>query len=89
MRTRALLELPRMCADEISGHKATSLTARYNMPDDADLKDAAAKTNFLKARKSGKLERVKHGNARQDTRNSSSVSYVVMRMWRNWQTRWI
>jgi integrase len=45
---------------KISGHKTTSMEARYNILDDADLKDAATKMNsFLKAQKSAKLKRVK------------------------------
>jgi hypothetical protein len=45
---------------KISGHKAPSMDARYNILDDADLKDAATKMNsFLKAQKSAKLKRVK------------------------------
>jgi integrase len=45
---------------KISGHKTTSMEARYNILDDADLKDAATKmNNFLKAQKSAKLKRVK------------------------------
>jgi integrase len=45
---------------KISGHKTTSMEARYNILDGADLKDAATKMNsFLKAQKSAKLKRVK------------------------------
>jgi integrase len=45
---------------KISGHKTTSMEARYNILDDADLKDAATKMNsFLSAQKSAKLKRVK------------------------------
>jgi integrase len=45
---------------KISGHKTTSMEARYNILDDADLKDAAAKMNsFLTGQKSAKLKRVK------------------------------
>jgi hypothetical protein len=45
---------------KISGHKTSSMEARYNILDDADLKDAATKMNsFLKAQKSAKLKRVK------------------------------
>ncbi len=43
---------------KISGHKTTSMEARYNILDDADLKDAADKMNtFLKKRP--ELQRVK------------------------------
>jgi hypothetical protein len=45
---------------KISGRKTTSMEARYNILDEADLKDAATKMNsFLKALKSAKLKRVK------------------------------
>jgi integrase len=45
---------------KISGHKTASMEARYNIVDDADLKDAATKMNsFLNAQKSAKLKRVK------------------------------
>jgi integrase len=45
---------------KISGHKTTSMEARCNILDDADLKEAATKMDsFLKAQKSAKLKRVK------------------------------
>jgi hypothetical protein len=52
--------LEALLAVKISGYKTTGMEARYNILDDADLKDAAAKMNsFLDAQKSVKLKRVK------------------------------
>ena len=60
VRNMRLAEIDQSVRMKISGHKTTSMEARYNILDDADLKDAATKMDsFLRAQKSAKLKRVK------------------------------
>ena len=94
---------PHKAVMEISGHKTRSIFDRYDIVSDADIQSVGQRTaEYLKARKDGAKE-IAPGQI--SPMISPSVVECVerglagkpmmlkwlrfMRMWRNWQTRWI